>query len=85
MYACSEVLVADIEPLRQLQEPPGSESPPDDDFYVSAADLADRWSCSRDHVYRLDPEDLPYMNLGRHRRYAWSAVRAYEREQTEGC
>jgi hypothetical protein len=72
----------DILPLREPNDPDDGDPFPDGEHFVSAADLADRWDCSRDHIYRLEPSDLPYMKLGSHRRYRWSDVRDYEQAQT---
>ena len=52
----------------------------DDDTLVTAADIAERWSVSRDSVYRVPPHELPFLKLGRGtRRYRWADVLAFER------
>ncbi len=57
----------------------------DDDTLVTAADLSARWAVHRDSVYRIAPDELPFLKLGRGtRRYRWADVVEYERRRTVG-
>ncbi len=56
---------------------------PEPENLLSAAELAKRWRRSRDWVYRLPAEELPFVRLGTRRRYRLADVLAYEERQTE--
>lgn len=43
---------------------------PTDDQLITAAQLAERWGCSRAHVYNLVARGLPSVKLGRARRFS---------------
>ena len=51
---------------------------------LDAADLLDvkalakRWTCCTDEIYRLTAAELPYVRLGRRKRYRLADVLAYE-------
>ncbi len=45
---------------------------------LDAKALAKRWSCCEDSVYRLPADQLPYVRLGRRRRYRLADVLVYE-------
>lgn len=46
---------------------------------LDADDLALRWKIPKSHVYRLAREDrLPYVALGRYKRFAPAAVEQFE-------
>lgn len=47
------------------------------DSYVTAAELADHWGISRQHVYRLLHQGLPSVTFGRARRFRLDAVDAW--------
>lgn len=50
---------------------------------LTPAELAKRWDVCRDSIYRLPAEDLPFIRLGKRRRYRLSDVLAYEAEHLE--
>ncbi len=45
---------------------------------LDAKALAKRWGWSTDAIYRLTADELPYIKLGRRRRYRLVDVLAYE-------
>lgn len=52
---------------------------------LTADDLAERWSVSKAHVYRLSRErGLPTVRLGRYYRYRLAAIEAWEAAQEAG-
>lgn len=58
---------------------------PDSPNFFTADQLADRWQISREKVYRIDADDLPYLKLGsRTKRYRLEDVRQFEREHLHG-
>ena len=53
---------------------------------LTPAELAKRWSVCRDSVYRLSGEELPFIRLGKRRRYRLTDVLAYEEKRSvRGC
>lgn len=53
--------------------------------FITAEELAKRWSVHRDTVYKMPTADLPYMKLGPNtRRYRMEDVEAYERARVVG-
>ncbi len=58
---------------------------PQDDTLVTAAEIAERWAVHRDTIYRIPPNELPYLKLGPNtRRYRWEDVKAYEESSFVG-
>lgn len=59
----------------------GRTSPLDPARLVDADGLAERWQCSRAFIYKMIPQGLPTLKLGRARRFrvadadAWLAAR----------
>ncbi len=53
---------------------------------LDAADLLDvkalarRWTCCTDSIYRLSADQLPYVRLGRRKRYRLADVLAHEEQ-----
>jgi excisionase family DNA binding protein len=54
--------------VEQAPEPP----PQPSNELLTAAQLAERWSCSRQHIYRMMKQGLPSLRLGGSRRFRWS-------------
>ena len=53
--------------------------------FITAEELARRWSMHRDTVYKVPTSELPYMKLGPNtRRYRIADVEAYERASRVG-
>ena len=51
--------------------------------FITAEELAKRWSMHRDTIYKVPTSELPYMKLGPNtRRYRIADVEAYERART---
>ncbi len=50
---------------------------------LDATALARRWRWCKDEIYRLTAAELPYVRLGRRRRYRLSDVLAYEDRHLE--
>ncbi len=51
---------------------------PEPDSFITPAELAERWRVSRDWIYRLSADDLPFVRVGWRRRYRLADVVAYE-------
>lgn len=52
------------------------DNPIGEPWNLKAKDVAEYLGISPDEVYRIDPEELPYLSKGRRRRYRVSDVRA---------
>lgn len=57
---------------------------PDETRLITAGDLADRWGCSRQHVYNLLHRGLPSLKLGRSRRFRVADAEAWLEAQQGG-
>lgn len=65
---------------------PMPERRPGGERLLSAAEIAERWGMSRDTIYRIPPDNLPFVKLGaRTRRYRLRDVVAYEQDRTRGA
>ena len=60
----------DVSPFPRLR--------PEPDSLLTPAQLAVRWAVSRDWIYRLPADELPFVRVGSRRRYRLVAVVAYE-------
>lgn len=66
--------MASVIPLMPARKPDG---------LLTADELAGRWRLCVDTIYRLPPSSLPYIRIGRYRRYRVSDVEAYETTHRE--
>lgn len=58
---------------------------PDQQVFLTASDLAERWQVNRETVYRRSSTALPYLKLGsRTKRYRLSDVQAFEERNRLG-
>ena len=61
-------------PPNRQQRRHGADSEP---RFITAAELADRWGISRQHVYNLLRQGLPSVTIGRARRFRTDVVDAW--------
>jgi excisionase family DNA binding protein len=55
------------------------------DQLLTAEQLADRWQVAPAHIYRLARQGvIPFVALGRYRRFRRDAIEAWERKQEGG-
>ena len=52
---------------------------------IDADTLAEHWSCSRQHIYKLMRSGMPSLSLGRSRRYRLSECEAWLNTQQDGA